>query len=218
MRQKDATATTALRIFLHLLRKMRLSSNMRPDSTRPTKAAYRTARATSQRHCCTREKTKNPSRGGCARACTRTQSLSDGAEAGNRPYRRRGRADPVDADRGAVSHAQRAARKVRSRKRLIVVLRSTTSITRVCFPSDKALQRYCELTCMRRERCQKIYHHDRKQRATKATDRYRPGQQQWRREIEEQEEEDCHSSDGEAKGQENNSGDLELRRRQSRLL
>ena len=32
----------------------------------------------------------------------------------------------------------------------------------------------------------------------------------WRREIEEQEEEDCHSSDGEAKGQENNSDDLEL--------
>ena len=70
---------------------------------------------------------KKPLWGGCARACTRTQSLSDGAEAGNHPYRRRGRADPVDADRGAVSHAQRAARKVRSRKRLIVVLRSTTS-------------------------------------------------------------------------------------------
>ena len=33
----------------------------------------------------------------------RTQSLSDGAEAGIRPIRRRGRADHVGAGRGAVS-------------------------------------------------------------------------------------------------------------------
>ena len=129
--------------LLHLLQKN--ASTMRePFLTRPTERPtgrslallHRTARAhttmristhASQRHCCPREKTKKPLWGGCARACTRTQSLPDGAEAGNRPYRRRGRADPVDADRGAVSHAQRAARKVRSRKRLIVVLQFTTS-------------------------------------------------------------------------------------------
>ena len=39
---------------------------------------------------------------GYTRAHPRTQCLSDGAETGSRPIRRRGRADPVGAGRGAV--------------------------------------------------------------------------------------------------------------------
>ena len=50
------------------------------------------------------------------RAHPRTQCLSDGAEAGSRSIRRRGRADPVGAGRGAVNLACPVAWQ--SRKRL----------------------------------------------------------------------------------------------------
>ena len=105
----------------HLLQKMRpRATTMRdPTPTRPTERPtgrslarlHRTARShtatpnTSSvypRKRVPRTKCLNSALRGYTRAHPRTQCLSDGAETGSRPIRRRGRADPVGAGRGAV--------------------------------------------------------------------------------------------------------------------
>ena len=90
-----------------------------PTPTRPTERPtgrslallHRTARAhtptpnassVDPRKRIPRTKCLKPTLGGYTRAHPCTQYLSDGAEAGSRPIRRRGRADPVGAGRGAV--------------------------------------------------------------------------------------------------------------------
>ena len=92
-----------------------LRARTRPCQTRPPPVHTSAALAPN---------TKKPSSGGCALQAHAHRVFRTAPKPAIRPIRRRGRADPVGAGRGAVSLATARHASMRSRKRLTVVLRS----------------------------------------------------------------------------------------------